>query len=175
MAAFLAAAALLSLERIAYVWVWRQPDGFRTACHRLAPRSPDGPVTVLRRLFYTFKGVQVAVFAGWCYVYGGGTLWPSAEGPWLALGLSLICGGQLLNWSVFRRLGDAGVFYGNRFGYDVPWSTAFPFSVLDHPQYVGAVMSIWGLFLIARFPNPDWYVLPAVETVYYVVGSYLER
>jgi hypothetical protein len=26
-----------------------------------------------------------------------------------------------------------------------------------------------------RFPHADWFMLPALETVYYVVGAHLER
>jgi len=26
-----------------------------------------------------------------------------------------------------------------------------------------------------RFPHDDWYILPALETVYYVLGAYFER
>jgi phosphatidyl-N-methylethanolamine N-methyltransferase len=168
-AALLTAAVLLSAERIAYVWIWRNPDRFRAA-------SQVDPVGRLRLLFYAFKGIQLAVFVGWCYVFSDGALWPPpVEGPWLVLGASLIAGGQLLNWSVFQRLGDVGVFYGNRFGYDVPWCTVFPYSLLEHPQYVGAVLSIWGFFLVMRFPQDDWCALPILETAYYVVGSHLER
>jgi phosphatidyl-N-methylethanolamine N-methyltransferase len=36
-------------------------------------------------------------------------------------------------------------------------------------------MTIWGVFLIARFPNPDWFVLPVLETAYYAIGARLER
>jgi phosphatidyl-N-methylethanolamine N-methyltransferase len=50
----------------------------------------------------------------------------------------------------------------------------FPYSVLSHPQYVGAVLTIWGLFLMLRFPAADWYLLPLLETVYYAAGSCLE-
>jgi len=32
------------------------------------------------------------------------------------------------------------------------------------------VLSIWGFFLLMCFPYDDWYLLPAVETVYYVLG-----
>ena len=39
---------------------------------------------------------------------------------------------------------------------------------------MGTVLTIWGIFLAARFPHPDWYLLPAVETVFYVVGAHLE-
>jgi hypothetical protein len=43
-----------------------------------------------------------------------------------------------------------------------------------HPQYVGAVLTIWGVFLIVRFPHGDWLVLPALETVYYALGARFE-
>jgi Glycosyltransferase Family 4 len=33
---------------------------------------------------------------------------------------------------------------------------------------------IWGGFLAVRFPHPDWYVLPVVETLYYALGAHLE-
>jgi len=50
----------------------------------------------------------------------------------------------------------------------------FPFSVLSHPQYVGTLLTIWGLFLAARFPHDDWYALPILETAYYAAGAWLE-
>jgi methylene-fatty-acyl-phospholipid synthase len=67
-----------------------------------------------------------------------------------------------------------GVFYGNRFGDDVPWCDSFPFSVTAHPQYVGTVLTIWGLFLATRFPHPDWCILPAVATMFYATSAHLE-
>jgi methylene-fatty-acyl-phospholipid synthase len=76
---------------------------------------------------------------------------------------------------VFYRLGAVGVFYGNRLGHTIPWCRTFPFSCLSHPQYVGTVLSIWGLFLAMRFPQPDWFVLPALETAYYVARAHLEQ
>jgi len=83
--------------------------------------------------------------------------------------------GQALNVSVFHRLGKIGVFYGNKLGYRIPWSRKFPFSCLKHPQYVGALLTIWGFFLVMRFPYDDWYLLPVLETVYYGFGAYFER
>jgi hypothetical protein len=77
--------------------------------------------------------------------------------------------------SVFCRLGKVGVFYGNKLGYEISRCHAFPFSVLAHPQYVGTLLSIWGFFLVMRFPHDDWYLLPTVETVYYVLGIYYEQ
>ena len=99
---------------------------------------------------------------------------PDANAP-AGVGGLLIVAGQLLNLSVFYRLGRVGVFYGGRFGHAVPWTDDFPFSVFAHPQYVGAVTSIWGFFLVMRFPHGDWYVLPVLETVYYALGARLEQ
>jgi methylene-fatty-acyl-phospholipid synthase len=173
---FLLAAILLSLERVCYIWIWRKPESFVTVCRRRLLTGLGGPVSVLRLMFYLFKAIQIGVFGWWCYSYGNGAILPpTATGSWVVLGLMLISVGQLLNLSVFHRLGPAGVFYGNRFGYEVPWRTGFPFSMMNHPQYVGTVLTIWGAFLILRFPHPDWYALPALETAYYVIGARFEH
>jgi hypothetical protein len=172
---WLFAAAFLSLERICYVYISRAPERFRRFCTRPAVASFGDPVDVVRKLFYGFKGIQFAVFFAWCSVHGHGSLSPAARGflP-LAIAGALIVAGQILNCGVFYRLGTVGVLYGNKLGYGISWSRAFPFSWFKHPQYVGTVWSIWGGFLIMRFPHSDWYMLPTLETVYYVLGAYFE-
>jgi hypothetical protein len=74
--------------------------------------------------------------------------------------------GQYLNVSVYNALGTNGVYYGVRFGIDVPWCDDFPYNVswLKHPQYVGSIMSViaaipliqlpltWSFYIVA------WYV-----------------
>jgi phosphatidyl-N-methylethanolamine N-methyltransferase len=174
---FLAAALLLSFERICYLWIWRAPDRFRARCVGSAMSWISAePVDVLQFLFWGFKILQCAVFVGWCLLHGDGSLWPAGDNPFsLGLGSAMIAAGQILNFSVFYRLGKVGVFYGNKLGYRIPWSRKFPFSCLKHPQYVGALLSIWGFFLVMRFPFDDWYLLPALETIYYSLGAYLER
>ncbi len=164
-------AVLLSLERICYVWAWRAPDSFRKFCEHRAVAPFGEPTQVLQKLFYGFKAIQLTVFFGWCYWYGG----HSGEALWTAIGSALILIGQALNFCVFYRLGRVGVFYGVKFGYHVPWCRKFPFSLLQHPQYVGALVSIWGFFLAMRFPYEDWFMLPTLETVYYAVATRLER
>ena len=173
---FILAALCLSVERICYAWVWRFPETFCRICALPWMRILGGPLDVLRKLFVGFKGIQLGIFFGWCYSYGEGSLTPLTNDLlWLSIGAALVITGQVLNLSVFVRLGQVGVFYGTRFGCDVPWCRAFPFSILRHPQYVGTVPSIWGFFPAMRFPHEDWYILPALETFYYVAGSYLEQ
>jgi methylene-fatty-acyl-phospholipid synthase len=115
------------------------------------------------------------VFAAWCLVYGNGSLAPAHPGP-IVLGgaAALVVVGQILVIATFYRLGRTGVFFGDRFGYEVRHCREFPFSLLSHPQYVGTMLTIWGVFLALRFPHADWYVLPAVETVYYAAATWLE-
>ena len=171
----LAAAALLSVERLAYIGILRAPDAFRRWCARPAVAWLGEPVAIVRRLFYIAKALQVSVFLGWCYVRGDASLAPATSDPAvLGIAAAVMIVGQGLVWTVFYRLGRVGAFFGSRLGHDVRWCRAFPFSLLAHPQYVGTVMTIWGFFLAMRFPRDDWYVLPAIETLYYVVGGYLE-
>jgi len=173
--AFVTAATLLSLERLTYVWIARAPDAFRRWCAHPTIARLGEPVAIVRRLFYAFKALQLSVFVGWCYVLGNGSLVPADhDAVAFALAGAAIVAGQVLNWSVFYRLGPVGAFFGDRLGHDVRWCRKFPFSLLSHPQYVGTVLTIWGFFVIMRFPRDDWYLLPALETVYYVGGAYLE-
>ena len=168
------AAVLLTLERIFYVWLCRAPDAFRALAGRVVFTAE--PTDAVRTLFIGFKVLQIGVVVWWCLVHGGGTLWPIAAPAWaVGLGATLIAAGQTLNVGVFWRLGHAGVFYGNQLGYELEWRREFPFSVAAHPQYVGAVLTIWGVFLILRFPHGDWLILPALETAYYVLGARLEK
>lgn len=170
------AAAALALERIAYIAVWRNPDEFRELCRRAGGGQP---VDVLRRSFVAFKMIQAIVFVVWFARHGrwltdSPDSWLSPDPRAIALGLAAIGVGQILNFAVFVRLGQVGVFYGARFGFHVPWVTGFPFSLLSHPQYVGTVLTIWGLFAVVRFPHADWAVLPLLESFYYVLGALLE-
>ena len=153
--------------------VCKRPDAFRSFCVRSALGNP---VEALQRLFYGFKVLQVLVFVSWCWSFGASTGWPRNWGTpvgWLAM--TAIGLGQGLNVAAFLRLGRLGVFYGDQLGHRVAWRAGFPYSLFDHPQYVGAALSIWGLFLLARYPFGDWIALPLLQSSYYALGAWLER
>jgi methylene-fatty-acyl-phospholipid synthase len=171
-----AAALLLALERMCYVWIARAPASFSAAIARAGAAPEIDRTVAVGALCAGFKLLQGAVFLSWCLAHGAGRVWPP-EAPLavVAAGVALILGGQALSVCVFWRLGFAGVFYGDRFGHLLPWCRTFPFSWFAHPQYLGVVLSIWGLFLVLRFPQDDWAILPLLETVYYAVGARLER
>ena len=76
---------------------------------------------------------------------------------------------QTLNVSMYNAIGKNGVYYGEKLGSKVPWCTSFPFSVVSHPQYVGSVLSIWGVFALVYAQGPA--TLCTVDT--YWTGLYL--
>ena len=59
--------------------------------------------------------------------------------------ISLAIVGQVLNVSVYHKLGLTGVYYGNRFGLATPWVTSFPFNVVNNPQYTGCILTLMSI------------------------------
>ena len=168
------AVVLLSLERFFYIWLCREPEHFAAWCRIPWSGRPFDPVLAVEVLFYFFKAVQLVVIIWWCFAFAG-RVFPVTAGPLeITVGALLLAFGQLLSLAAFHRLGRIGVFYGGQFGWPVKWQHGFPFSWFQHPQYVGAVASMWGTMLILRYPAPDWVVVPAIVTVYYWLGSRLE-
>src|SRR2546428_6211781 len=145
------AAALLALERAVYVVIARAPDAFRALCARPAVARHGDPIAIVEKLFYAFKALQLAVFGAWCYVHGGGSLIPVHRNP-LVFGLAavLVVAGQILNVTVFYRLGRTGVFFGDRLrdrdgrGPEVPLSGRF------HPHCVARPFALCGFFPSCR-------------------------
>jgi hypothetical protein len=45
------------------VWIVRAPDSFHALCARPAMAYFGAPVEVVQKLFYGFKGIQLAVFS----------------------------------------------------------------------------------------------------------------
>ncbi len=170
------AGALLALERLTYALIWYSPTSFRRTCRHWPLSRFATPVDAMQALFYLFKAIQLGVFLAWCVVFSDQfPPLPTAGPAAISTGLALVVAGLILNGSVFWRLGKTGVFYGNKLGHDVPWIKGFPFSVVPHPQYVGTAVSVWGFFLVMRFPNPDWIALPLLQTAYYIIGARVER
>jgi phosphatidyl-N-methylethanolamine N-methyltransferase len=169
------AAALLAVERVTYVMIGRRPDLLLALCAGWGPARRCGPTAVVERLFYGFKVLQFGVFVAWCGVHGGGFPLPARNDAFVvALALALAVAGQILVVATFYRLGRTGVFFGDQLGFAVRRCREFPFSLLSHPQYVGTLLTIWGGFMLVRFPHDDWYALPIVETIYYLGSMWLE-
>jgi methylene-fatty-acyl-phospholipid synthase len=48
-------------------------------------------------------------------------------------------------YRVYLLLGEDGVYYGARFGKKLPWVEKFPFGYFRDPQYVGSILSLFGV------------------------------
>lgn len=71
-----------------------------------------------------------------------------------AFGLALTCVGALFVCTSFWKLGFYGTFLGDYFGILMNERvTGFPFSVLDHPMYVGSVMMYTGQSCLSASVN----------------------
>ena len=71
--------------------------------------------------------------------------------------LALVAIGQHLNLLVYARLGRDGVYYGARFGKAVPWVTAYPYSAMRDPQYVGCIVTLLGAAAVAPLEVVTWW------------------
>jgi protein-S-isoprenylcysteine O-methyltransferase Ste14 len=170
----LLALCVLSPQSITYSLAMLRPRALETPLTRLSGNSSD-PVEGLRRLFLAFKAVQVVAVLGWTVWFGDLLAGPTASLPVVLAGAALFLAGQGLVFAGWRRLGTEGVLYGAHFGRDIPWVRGFPFSWVRHPLYVGAWMTVWGALLVLRYPNPDWVVIPLIETCNYLLVLVVEE
>jgi len=72
------------------------------------------------------------------------------------------------HYRVYQLLGESGTYYGVRFGKNIPWVTQFPFGVIQDPQYVGSILSLFACLSWTPFQ----YIL--LWTLGYVFMIYVE-
>jgi methylene-fatty-acyl-phospholipid synthase len=87
---------------------------------------------------------------------------------WLAF-LVLVAYGQSLNAGIFQAIGHEGVYYGTKLGHKIPWVHGWPFDSVSHPQYVGSVLTIWGLTVLVWNQAP---LLPVLATALFWTAVY---
>ena len=83
---------------------------------------------------------------------------------------------QVLNFSVYSTLSTNGVYYGTKLGKKVAWQHGFPFNTVSHPQYLGAVLTIWGFAsLLWDVSPPGLLTLAAYWTSLYAITAFWEQ
>lgn len=94
----------------------------------------------------------------------------------VVLGVGLVAFGQVLNAGIYQAIGHTGVYYGFKLGHTVPWVDGFPFNVVQHPQYVGSVASVWGMAVLvwSQGPQPDLVWLVVYWTFLYICTGVME-
>ncbi|EOY26059.1 hypothetical protein QUC31_011912 [Theobroma cacao] len=110
-----------------YYLLWTYPRSWVNLCGK--GRDPS---KVMALFSHFFKLVQFISLFSVCSLS-----WPPPLYFW-----PLFAFGQLLNFRVYKLLGESGTYYGVRFGKNIPWVTEFPFGFIRDPQYVGSIMSL---------------------------------
>ncbi|KAG0482414.1 hypothetical protein HPP92_010498 [Vanilla planifolia] len=109
-----------------YYFLWNCPQTWVDLCGRgVDPSHRMAQISHVLRLVQYVSLLSVARFS-----------WP----PWYCFILFGV--GLYLNFKVYQLLGEAGMFYGVRFGKKISWVTQFPFGYIKDPQYVGSVLNL---------------------------------
>ena len=147
--AFWLAMALLSTASASafYTWLWHRPSQFKKLVAPSDPCSAMAKISTaikLAQFISIYRCVDLSVF--------------SSMPPWQWAWLIVLLGvGQHLNYRVFKLLGEDGVFYGVRFGKNIPWVTAWPYNVMKDPQFVGGLLSLAGVCFVVPKEIVGWW------------------
>ena len=124
--------------------------------------------------FVAYIGVFYA--RRWPTSVAGIRAWTSPIAALNVAGVLLIAIGQWLNFLVYMRLGRAGVYYGYEYGLvasDRTISEGFPFKQLHHPQYVGCMLTILGLWAFSGLDRDGLVRWPVAAIAATGLASYL--
>lgn len=130
-----------------YSYIWLYPDKYKNLCEN----KKKDPIKMYAYTSFSIKVIQIIFMISMATYYKGPEvllmdLTNLSPSRWLVSFL-LISIGQTLNFCVYNKIGLDGVYYGFKLGRQVDWVEGFPFNIgTRHPQYVGAILSWWGLF-----------------------------
>lgn len=177
---FLLVVAALAFERICYTFVWFFPSLFQrvseTPSAKVIAKNPVD--LIVRAFFYPSKVLQMGSFLVW-YLRTAAPVnfWDISGYSWMTA-LQCIVVGQILNAGIYRAIGKAGVYYGFKYGYDIPWCTGFPFNVCTaHPQYFGATLTCFGFVILLSTPAhlaAGWTGLALMQAIMYAYMAVVE-
>lgn len=181
---FLAACAMLAVERVVYTVVWCYPKAWLRFTRGVLRDTyfygaGDNVVDVIYKFFKINKCFQGGGFA-LLYFLAAPAIRPGEISlfQWV-VGANLVALGQALNVGIYRSIGKVGVYYGYKYGMSVPWCTGFPFNVCcAHPQYLGSALTAYGFVLLAATDAHvlrGWGGLAHVQALQYAYMSFVEH
>ncbi len=136
---------ITSFSHLFYYYIWNHREHFIF----FAEHYNLSPIKLITYLGFTQKILQ------FIFIYlqsiNNNTLIPYFEN--LNIGnIILIIIGQILNISVYYKLGTKGVYYGNIFGLNLPYINTFPYNIgIKNPQYTGCILTLCGLYPLISF------------------------
>ncbi|GLC41491.1 hypothetical protein PLESTB_001005900 [Pleodorina starrii] len=163
--------AVLALPHLLYAFVWLKPRIWRQTFGKQS-------VPIFAWTGAAGKALQfISVFL-WVWSSQPTGVCPRTPlSVWQVLLAGVLVGyGQALNIGTYRAIGVTGVYYGVRLGRNVPWVTAWPFSHISHPQYVGSAITVWGMLVLlhAAMPHPQALLTAVYWTGLYVMSGIVE-
>ncbi|XP_020570694.1 phosphatidyl-N-methylethanolamine N-methyltransferase [Phalaenopsis equestris] len=126
-----------------YYILWNYPQAWVNLCGKGVDPSHR-----MAQVSHAFKIVQILSLLSVARIS-----WP----PWYCF--VLFAAGQYLNFKVYYLLGEAGTYYGVRFGKNIPWVSDFPFGYIKDPQYVGSILSLLACLSFVPYPYVLFWIL----------------
>lgn len=136
-----------------YALVWLRPDLIK------------GGVRNVIRVGITARALQLFFFSLVLYGYEISLRFSSFK-------MLFIIVGQLLNLSVYDKLGLEGVYYGSQFK-KLPIISEFPYTVCSNPQYVGCVLTHYGILLF--WPYQEVCLITLYSILWYFATTEIEK
>ena len=116
---------ITSLTHILYFFIWDYTDKYIKFSYYLR----TNPIFLMTLLSSSQKLSQCILIINYSIQHN--TLIPYINN-FNIQNFVLITLGQILNIGVYYKIGIIGVYYGNKFGYNLPWITTF--QILTHTQ-----------------------------------------
>lgn len=140
--------------------------------------TSDDPLQAVLTLLACCAVLQYGTALAWFASQNGGSicfdLGRVAIWQW-ALFAGLLGYGQLLNLSVYNKLGKNGVYYGCKLGHTIPWVTGFPFDSVPHPQYIGSAMTSVAVAALFSTAAPAAWPVAAYWCSLYAFSGFVEQ
>ena len=174
---WLAVVAAMNLERVSYTVLWFKADKFKEVVEKSPVLKKKHPVDWVYSGFKFFKLLQFGTAAWWYLTVAPRVIFADITHVRWAIAVAWISLGQALNVGIYNAIGKDGVYYGFKLGRNVPWYEGFPFTVIHHPQYMGAILTEWGIFLLLATPAhivAGWYGLAVMQSIFYIWTCWVE-
>jgi len=136
-----------------YTLVWLRPDLIK------------GGVSDVIRVGIVSRALYMFFFASVLYKYY--ISWRFSAFKMMFIGV-----GQILNLSVYDQLGLEGVYYGSQFK-KLPIVTTFPYTICSNPQYVGCVLTHYGILLF--YPYQEVCLITLYGILWYFATTDIEK
>lgn len=122
--------AAITFTTVMYTFAWVFPETWTLTVAKALDQHPSDAVATVCYFSKIAQGIMTLYCADF------------SSFPLSALAFAAVCIGigQYLNFKVYQLLQHDGIFYGCRFGLDVPWVHDFPYSHIRDPQYVQCLL-----------------------------------